>query len=352
MASKRKISSTASRVTKRNKYNELYSIVTKDDYTYIQFKNIEARALYANIAYDTINNIDNKEEQCLEYDEIDKLNLKKSIKLLNPMGSISGEGEIFRSMVSTSKVDIYCSVKLMRATNNNRREVKILQELSDLVKNNLSINLPIMYNDYFCNNFSSDLWLPRNILNKEYLIIINELAAGDLYMLLNSPQITKEILNNAIIQIVFSLYTLHSLGYIHNDVHCKNFLFHHIEANNYIKYNIDGNNCYLPNLGYLWIVWDFGLTIPLNDDNKYKCANDYYTLITSLIDVLANRQHMITQELLELKEELEERLQSDDFSEYEFIQQVLDIFHLLNTTHEVDTINNITYNIPIHERHL
>ena len=49
----------------------------------------------------------------------------------------------------------------------------------------------------------------------------------------------------------------------HNDCHWGNFLYHKIKPGGYIHYKIFDKDIYLKNYGYLWIIWDYGITSSL-----------------------------------------------------------------------------------------
>jgi hypothetical protein len=82
----------------------------------------------------------------------------------------------------------------------------------------------------------------------------------------------------------------------HNDAHAGNFLFHKIKPGGYFHYNIYGKDYYLENIGYLWVIWDFGLIQPFNNsklinNNKFgkykkkvKITYDYIKPISRIID--------------------------------------------------------------------
>ena len=167
------------------------------------------------------------------------------------------------------------------------KEIYILKNMIPFIKNNHCQNLPIIYNFFqtkkqFILKFLFDKihnTLYNNISNflkenRNYNIYTNELAKGDLKSFLNeydkiSSEITEELLNNAIIQIIMSIATLHDIGIRHNDTHYGNFLYHKIKPGGYIKYTISDKSYYLKNLGYLWVIWDFGISTQLNGDTDY-----------------------------------------------------------------------------------
>ena len=72
----------------------------------------------------------------------------------------------------------------------------------------------------------------------------------------------------------------------HNDAHSGNFLYHKIKPGGYFHYNIYGKDYYLENIGYLWVIWDFGLATHFSKTRKIGTTNfqktistDYYKII-------------------------------------------------------------------------
>jgi hypothetical protein len=82
----------------------------------------------------------------------------------------------------------------------------------------------------------------------------------------------------------------------HNDAHAGNFLYHKIKSDGYFHYNIYGKDYYLKNIGFLWVIWDFGLIQPfsnskvINNDKfgKYKksinICTDYIKPIAKILE--------------------------------------------------------------------
>jgi hypothetical protein len=77
-------------------------------------------------------------------------------------------------------------------------------------------------------------------------------------------------------------------GRIHNDTHPGNFLYHNIKAGGFFHYNIFGVDYYLENIGFLWVIWDFDLSIKATNIVKSKktmvVKNDYENIIKEYND--------------------------------------------------------------------
>ena len=75
-----------------------------------------------------------------------------------------------------------------------------------------------------------------------------------------------------------SIAILHSLGINHNDCHAGNFLYHKIKPGGCFHYKINGVDFYIKNLGYLWVIWDFGIVTKLYRHTDY--ISDYIRVNT------------------------------------------------------------------------
>jgi hypothetical protein len=190
------------------------------------------------------------------------------------------------------------AIKITNQNITNKKEIDILNKLTDLVINLKCPHFPITYGNLKCmnpkiqSNNSDDYSIAREKKNnKQYLpdlvnnnktlfIQLNELAGGDLNSNFEIPQLNKDKLNT-ITQIYISIMFFHHYtNYYHNDTHGGNFLYHQIKPGGYFHYNIYGVDYYLENKGYLWVIWDFGLIKPLT--TKKPIINDYDFLLSAL----------------------------------------------------------------------
>ena len=199
------------------------------------------------------------------------------------------------------------AIKITDQSAGNKQEIKILETLTKAVIELKCPHFPISYGSLICNNSRIKSNNPddysivkdkhkNKIINKQYypdiinknkslLIQINELASGDLHSLLKQP-IQKDVLNymtQIFISIMFFHYYTKSH---HNDAHSGNFLYHKIKPGGYFHYNIYGKDYYLENIGYLWVIWDFGLATHFSKTRKIGTTNfqktistDYYKII-------------------------------------------------------------------------
>jgi hypothetical protein len=190
-------------------------------------------------------------------------------------------------------------------------ELEILTKLTNLVRMDMCPHFPIFYGYVICDNmnkFDKDSFIkskeddksvsqdiskfPILIKQKKDSKIIttfNELANGDLWNFFKLYKSNKIYLINAFIQQLLSImfFNYHT-GRIHNDTHPGNFLYHNIKAGGFFHYNIFGVDYYLENIGFLWVIWDFDLSIKATNIVKSKktmvVKNDYENIIKEYND--------------------------------------------------------------------
>jgi hypothetical protein len=239
-----------------------------------------------------------EKNNCLRLYNYDKKNkeityrIGRNIILDKQIGTKSVYGIVFLSHFKTNikygtkfdKLNKF-AVKITSQSKDNKTEIKVLEDLTKLVINLTCPHFPINYGSLKCNNSNiksdnSDDYsivkdkhkdknlLPYFVVNKNILIQINELASGDLHSLL--MQFQKTNIYNILTNILISLMFFHKYtNCYHGDPHSGNFLYHKIKPGGYFHYNIYGKDYYLENIGYLWVVWDFGLIKPFTENNKY-----------------------------------------------------------------------------------
>ena len=95
--------------------------------------------------------------------------------------------------------------------------------------------------------------------DKKHFYMYNELAnAGDFSDWLGKVHST-ETWFNAFFQIFVGMYGLRKyFNMLHTDAHFQNILVQKVKPGGFWKYIIDGKNYYVPNLGYVFLIHDFG----------------------------------------------------------------------------------------------
>ena len=244
--------------------------------------NINDRIKYASLLDKYLKDID--KIHCLVSSEDDSIKFSianRKIELIKSIGTESKYGAIYYSKgINEGALFKFCT-KIMENDKYNILEIEILEKLKDLVIKNKNPHFPIMYKNFECNKSSDNKKLPEVVKNKKYFINLNELANGDLNMFMKTSHARRaKYTNNALAQVLLSIFSLHCNNYYHKDSHYGNFLFHRITPGGYIKYNINGNTIYLENIGYLWVIWDFGFSEKIkNYEKEYTFFEDYFKIL-------------------------------------------------------------------------
>jgi hypothetical protein len=303
----------------------------KDNDSYISFLrdkkkiNLSDRIKYYNILHKYIKSI--KGTNCFniiiknnekEYSIGDKIIIDKRI------GDDSKYGITFVSHYKKSsnlQLEKYL-IFATKLTDFNRKgninEYKILKYLTKLNINEVCPHFPIGYGKLVCDKVPDDLKttikkkrkqiLGSELYNKSHIFIFNELADGSLKQLKNK-QMPYEIIDNALEQCIISVIFFNKyVNAYHNDCHYGNFLYHLIEPGGYFHYNIYGIDYYIQNIGYLWVIWDYGLIKPYYntyDVNKnifgsfskmpLPISHDFNKLIESITSVIGYKNILINE---------------------------------------------------------
>lgn len=201
-----------------------------------------------------------------------------SIKDLKRIGSSSAFGEVYSGCYPSD-----CSIKLAvkqvplkqddfntitsieskKALNRSSvwSELLLLKLVSVLNTEDICPHLPQMFAYYICNDCK---YRNKNIQSEDpnCVIIVTELADGDLQNLLMKIQPDVEVMKNIYFQIYMGIYCMNKFfGIYHEDLHQDNVLYHIIPKGGYIRYIIDDVSIVIPNIGYLALIWDFGLSV-------------------------------------------------------------------------------------------
>jgi hypothetical protein len=223
-----------------------------------------------------------KQEQCLNVikkgNNIEYSLANDNIKIVKKFGTESKNGSIYLSKGANGGELLRFASKIMPQTKDNKNEIKILKEVTKIVSSNTNPHFPLMYYNYSCSVLDNNN-LPEVVTNKRYFINVNELANGDLQDFMLKEYDNYKKVNNALAQIYIAILSFHSIGYTHNDAHWGNFLYHKVKPGGYIKYVINGYDVYLENLGYLWVIWDYGQTTILDNLNIFITLDDYMKVI-------------------------------------------------------------------------
>jgi len=142
-------------------------------------------------------------------------------------------------------------------------EVALLRQMSRIAELGISPNMPITYTALKCMS-PNDPTLIRNPSANElmkkgnYYVVLNEIANGDTHDFFKYNY-SLDTYESIIVQMIFSLRAFHNLGYVHNDAHLGNYLYHKITPGGFWQYQYKNTVIYVPNTGYLMVLWDPGL---------------------------------------------------------------------------------------------
>lgn len=230
------------------------------------------------------------ENQCLKITNInDKVTYSladDNIKIVQKIGTESSYGTIYLSKGANAGELFRFASKIMLMETDNLIEIDVLKRLTNIVIEKKNPHFPIMYYNFTCNVPELNKDLPANINSEKYYVNLNELANGDAKMFLNKHYNDEIKIKNALTQIFISIYSFHCFGYLQEDAHWGNFLYHRIKAGGYIKYIINGKELYLENIGYLWVIWDFGFIMEIEENNTMNAITaDYKYILTGFANV-------------------------------------------------------------------
>lgn len=214
-----------------------------------------------------------RDNDCLEKKTINGENgytIRNIINLEKKIGSKSKYGTIYLTSVPNI-IGVYpIATKIMKYDNDNISEVRLMTIITNkIILKKLSRHFLIIFGSCTCT---------KRIAEKLRLISINELANGDLKMLINNKDLLRdvELLMNLLFQTYISIATFQNLvGYVHKDAHYGNFLYQLNNEMGYYHYVFDGKDYYLKACKYNIIIFDYGFArkININAKNDLMLAN-------------------------------------------------------------------------------
>lgn len=220
--------------------------------------------------------------------------------LIKNIGGKSSDGSIFLTIIKKQSKIYTLITKVQLFT--DIIEYDILLKVTSYAIMNKNIHFPLVYNYLKCSKFDkNDLLLPDTIninVNKKnhnynseriystsYYSIFAELADGDLFKYTTqNPLISSKYIYNALAQCLMAIISLHNLGIVHRDTHKGNFLYHKVKEEGCIKYNYKDLIFYIENIGYNWVIWDFGRCTTINSETIDIVYEDFEILIEDLIN--------------------------------------------------------------------
>jgi hypothetical protein len=307
--------------------------------------NLQSRIDYYNVLFKILDKI--SEKQCLNfYNETNgnkqyTLGDNKEILLTKQIGTKSKYGIVYLSKLNIDYKKIFkFGIKIMLNNVGNKKEIQILKVLSDLALKNVNPHFPILYKTFECNKapiVKKDY--PDLTRIGKYVITLTELANGDLKSILLGDAVfhsNNELLKNAMQQILISILSFHlHVKKYHSDAHWGNFLYHKIKPGGYIHYKIFDVDVYLENMGYLWIIWDYGICKPLTVENY---SSDYFRILHAFKNekrelvngvlryeegFVALTDFVYTKEIIDLTNELISIVMKKELEKYTWIDRLL-----------------------------
>ena len=231
----------------------------------------------------------NNKKNCLELtDTAKQYKLNNNILLYKQIGSKSAFGIVYKSKIigndndnSNDKMPKFvCKIQLL--TKQFKQELLIFEKLSTYALKNNIYHFPILYSSSICNNIIRNDKYPELLEKaknnfKKYSIILYELANGDLksFIYKYADKLTTKIWKNIYEQIFMLIYLFHSLDLFHGDTHDGNFLYTKIKPGGCFHYKINDVDYYIENIGYKWMIWDYGHTRLLSKLTKILFFNEY-----------------------------------------------------------------------------
>ncbi len=160
-------------------------------------------------------------------------------------------------------------------------EYHIANLINRLVLENRAQNLPIMMDSYSCDKCSFGA---KSISTKtaKCIFSVSEIATGGDMVEWISSKPSEESLDSALFQIMAGIHALqHYYGIVNTDIKTQNILIYNVTPGGYWKYTIYGRDFYVPNLGKMFIVNDFGIAKIYSPRFKYPNElrkNDFISL--------------------------------------------------------------------------
>ena len=170
-----------------------------------------------------------------------------------------GQGSVFK--LSSNKCGL-AVVKIFHKTTANKeieRETYFLKKVKNIIEKDICPNFIYLLNT-----------------NKDNKLIM-EYANGDLISFLKITEHSDEIFENMIFQILIAILVMQKkIQMFHNDLKPKNIFYLSIDNSKYkyFKYIINDQVFYLPNIGYLFVIGDFGHSEILEKNNFNTMSND------------------------------------------------------------------------------
>ena len=253
---------------------------------------LDNRVKYYKYIYNYIKDIKNNE--CIKYskDKAVKYTIGDKLFLIKKIGTESVSGVIYLTVLKNVLGGNLLASKITPIIKDNHREIKIMKKLTDkVISQKKSKHFLIMYKHFVCPPMSI-LEMMKKPLGSQVspdkrLVSINELAHGDLKMLLEDRKILSndELMYNIFIQTFLSIASFHNLaGHYHNDTHYGNFLYQRNKETGYYHYTYNNTSYYLKACEYNIMIYDYGYATKSYKKYNKKALLDYIKIINSFMN--------------------------------------------------------------------
>jgi hypothetical protein len=268
---------TDKRVQKIQKFFKKFAV--KDKYT------LDNRVKYYNYLINYIKDI--KKNECVNKyteDNVTKYTIADKLFLIKKIGTESVNGVIYLTILKNVLGGNLLASKITPISKDNYKEINIMKNLTDnVISQKKSRHFLMMYKFFVC---------PKNKLgiqvsNNKRLISINELAHGDLKMLMKDRSViaNDELVYNIFIQTFLSITSFHNLAkYYHNDAHHGNFLYQKNKEVGYYHYVFKRTDYYLKACEYNIMIYDFGYASKFKKKSNKNAMVDYMRIINAFMN--------------------------------------------------------------------
>lgn len=224
---------------------------------------------------------------------------KQCIEKYVKEGSMLGQGD-YGNVYKTNLSDFNFAIKLGKLKpdaiqrpysryNSSWYEILIMKDiLNPMVEYNICPNLPYLIDSFVCDDCKLTI---RKVTSRQPCIItITELAKGTLRDFFKKKKISEKHQVSALFQIMAGLHAIQLNGQIMNfDVKPDNILYYKVTPGGYWKYTVHGKNFYVPNMGKLFILNDFGISRPMSPDFQlYREDNEKTFRLGSRFAIVKN----------------------------------------------------------------
>lgn len=234
-----------------------------------------------------------KEDECVEkkvFNGVSGYTIRNIINLEKQIGTPSKFGAIYLTSIPNLLGIFPIATKVMTGNGGNINEIKLMTKITnEILLKRMSRHFLMIYGHCLCSG---------KIADKLKLVSINEVADGDLKMLIHKQEVVEdsELMFNILFQTFISIATFQNIiEHLHRDPHYGNFLYQTNNDKGYYHYVFNGKNYYLKACKYNIIIFDYGMSRPIfrykdtalvalmNSENR-AIAFDYINIIHSFFN--------------------------------------------------------------------